>query len=61
VRQGDWKLVGRGDPANLKNWELYNLATDRTELHNVAAETLDRVRRMVTVWQTWAKRTGSKR
>jgi len=33
IRRGDWKLVrlGREGP-----WELYDLKTDRTELHNVA-------------------------
>jgi arylsulfatase A-like enzyme len=34
IRVGDWKLVrlGRNGP-----WELYNLKTDRTELHDLAA------------------------
>ena len=61
VRQGDWKLVGRGDSANLKNWQLYNLATDRTELHNLAAASPDRVARMARAWQDWAERTGLER
>jgi len=60
VRQGDWKLVGRGDPANLKNWELYNLANDRTEIHDLAAASSDRVKRMAEAWQDWARRTGLK-
>jgi len=61
VRQGDWKLVGRGDPANLENWELYNLADDRTENHNLAAVSPQRVERMARAWQDWARRTGLKR
>ena len=61
IRAGDWKLVGHGDPANLKDWELYNLANDRTEIHNLAAASPQRVERMARAWQDWAKRTGLKR
>ena len=61
VRQGDWKLVGHGDPANLKNWELYNLANARTEVHNLAHASPQRVERMAHAWQSWAKRTGLKK
>lgn len=58
VRRGDWKLVGRGDPADRNNWELYNLAIDRTEIHNRARESPERVKHMAEVWQEWAQRTG---
>lgn len=58
VREGDWKLVGRDDPKNLKNWELYNLANDRSELNNLASEHSGRVRRMANDWNQWAKETG---
>ena len=37
VRQGNWKLVGAGDPASLKNWELYNLAEDLSEQTDLSA------------------------
>ena len=37
--QGKWKLVAR----HKKEWELYDLAADRTELTNVAAEHADTV------------------
>jgi hypothetical protein len=39
VRAGDWKLVRLGRKGE---WELYNLKTDRTELHNLAAQEPDR-------------------
>ncbi len=46
LRDGDWKLVSfRGGP-----WELYHIADDRTELHNLAAAQPDRVKRMATEW-----------
>lgn len=53
VREGDWKLVKlRRGP-----WELYDLAADRTEALNLATEQAQRVRRMTTLWEGWAKRT----
>jgi len=51
LRDGDWKLVSfQSDP-----WELYNLAQDRTETHNVAAQHPDIVARMAKQWHDMAK------
>ncbi|MBS0210750.1 MAG: arylsulfatase [Planctomycetes bacterium] len=46
LRVGDWKIVA------LKNqpWELYNLAVDRGESHNLASQYPDRVRELEAVW-----------
>jgi arylsulfatase len=55
MRVGDWKLVAKGPAAP---WELYNLAYDRTEQHNLAAKEPDRVKTMVKQWETWANRAG---
>lgn len=52
VRVGSWKLVA---PPN-GPWELYDLSTDRTELHDLAAEQPDRVRSMAAIFDTWSKR-----
>ncbi len=50
LRDGDWKLVSfQSQP-----WELYDLARDRTELHNVAAQHPDVVARMVKQWHEMA-------
>ena len=56
IRIGDWKLVAKG-PAGA--WELYDIAADRTELVNLAAEQPDRVRQMVAKWEAWARRSGA--
>ena len=46
LRDGDWKIVSfRSQP-----WELYNLAKDRTERHDLASQHPERVARMVRVW-----------
>jgi arylsulfatase len=57
VRVGDWKLVrlGRNGP-----WELYNLKTDRTELHDLAATEPDRAAELAAKWDAWATRTNVK-
>jgi len=53
IRIGDWKLVARGEAGQ---WELYNMADDRTELNNLAAEQPRRVKEMNEKWWSWAKR-----
>ena len=62
IRQGDWKLVGRGvsPPAGIDaaKWELYDIAKDRNELHNLASSQPERVRQMAAEWKTWAERVG---
>ncbi|RLS35092.1 MAG: arylsulfatase [Planctomycetota bacterium] len=51
LRDGDWKLVSfRSQP-----WELYNLAVDRTELHDVASHNPAIVSRMVQQWHDMAE------
>jgi len=51
LRDGDWKLVSfQSDP-----WELYNLATDRAEMHDVAAQHPDIVARMAAQWTDMTK------
>lgn len=52
VRVGSWKLVAGPDGP----WELYDLANDRTELHDLAAEQPDRVQSMAKVFDAWSKR-----
>jgi arylsulfatase A-like enzyme len=55
VRQGDWKLVSTY-PAD--SWALYNLKTDRTELHDRSQQQPQRVRQMAALYDAWAKRVG---
>jgi len=47
LRDGDWKLV------NFKGqqWELYNVANDRTELNDLAASQPERLQRMIEQWK----------
>ena len=47
IRVGPWKLVAAGAEGP---WELYNLATDRTETNNLAEREPDRVRQLQRAW-----------
>ena len=54
VRIGNWKLVRKyPDP-----WELYDMAQDRTETRDLAAQYPDRVADMRARYDEWAARCG---
>ena len=57
VREGEWKLVAKG-PAG--EWELYDMAGDRSETQNLAAEHPDVVSRLAAAWDRWAERAAAK-
>lgn len=54
LRAGDWKI------AALKNkpWELFNLASDRSEVHNLAELYPEKVKEMEAAWERWYKRVN---
>lgn len=54
VRRGDWKLVARHG----KEWELYDLAKDRTELQDLAKEHATVATELAAMWEAWAKDVG---
>jgi arylsulfatase len=55
IRDGQWKLVRLGP-----EWELYDLAIDRNEMHNQAAKQPELVKQMDAAWLAWWKDcTGS--
>jgi len=54
VRSGNWKIVSTFPDS----WELYDMAADRTESNNVAAQHPDVVKTLGAEWDAWAKRTN---
>lgn len=62
VRDGRWKLVGRGvaGPRGVvaDKWELYDMQADRTETHNLRDQHPDVVQRLAEAWQAWSQRAG---
>lgn len=53
IRQGDWKLVWG---ASEKQWELYDLKSDRSETNNLATTFPNRVAAMSRDWEAWQQR-----
>ncbi|WP_435020153.1 arylsulfatase [Tundrisphaera sp. TA3] len=48
LRVGDWKIVS-ATPST--RWELYDLATDRAELHDLAAQKPEKVKELAAIWE----------
>jgi arylsulfatase len=55
IRDGQWKLVRQG-----ATWELYDMAVDRTEARNLAAQRPELVQEMDTAWLNWWKECTGK-
>jgi arylsulfatase len=48
LRVGDWKLVSKGEGGP---WELYNLKTDRGEMHDLSSKYPEKVQELAARWQ----------
>jgi hypothetical protein len=57
IRSGDWKLIHYWEDG--RN-ELYNLATDLGEQHDLATLATERTAQLWTELQAWFKQTGAK-
>jgi arylsulfatase len=66
VREGKWKLASKSvlnnsfafdkiDELDLKDWELFDMENDRTELYNLADQHPEIVKKMAIEWNTWAR------
>jgi arylsulfatase A-like enzyme len=56
IRKGDWKLIEFFDTGMA---ELYNLAKDPSEQHNLASEKPDRKRELLEALHAWQRRVGA--
>jgi arylsulfatase len=54
VRSGNWKMVSLWPG----EWELYDMAADRVERNNLAAQRPEIVKTLGTEWDAWAARTN---
>jgi len=54
IREGDWKLVSK----HPGGWELYDIASDRTEMNDLAKKQPQRVQEMAAQWDAWSSRVG---
>ena len=62
VRDGKWKLVRKGDTRSgrLHPWELYDMESDRTEMHNLAGQYPENAAELNAKWEEWAQRAKVK-
>lgn len=58
LRKGDWKIVLNVQPWGPGDWELYNMAKDRSELNNLAAQQPDKLRELVSEYERYASDVG---
>ena len=56
VRKGNWKIVTDNDRASEIKWELYNLASDRSETNDLANEQTQIVKDLSQRWHDFARR-----
>jgi arylsulfatase len=58
VRCGDYKIVFIPKPKGPEKWQLYNLAKDPGEIHDLAEEDEERLAKMVKMWDQYVLETG---
>lgn len=58
VRRGDYKIVFIPKPKGSEKWQLYNLAKDPGEIHDLAEQDPERLEKMVKVWDQYVLETG---
>ena len=58
VRQGSWKLRWQHKPMGKADWELFDLAADPAERHDLAAKNPGKVQELVALWDDYVKRNN---
>ncbi|RWA08926.1 hypothetical protein EKO27_g6168 [Xylaria grammica] len=57
-RRGDWKIVFIPKPKGPERWQLYNLATDPGEVHDLAEQEPERLKELIKLWDIYVLETG---
>jgi len=60
MRSGDWKIVSAYNYSSreFKDWELYNISSDRSELNELGSKYPDRRNQMIEQYNKWADSAG---
>jgi arylsulfatase len=59
LRKGDWKIVYANPQWGTGEWELYNIAKDRTESRNLAKSNPAKLNEMLADWKRYVADTGT--
>ena len=58
MRQGDLKAVSVAPPFGTGIWQLYNIADDPGETHNLAKEQPEKLATLKAAWESYANDVG---
>ena len=58
MRDGKWKIVSMYRRNQPTQWQLFDMDSDRTELHDLSQEHPELKKAMIARWQKWADRVG---
>ncbi|EMC96936.1 hypothetical protein BAUCODRAFT_32681 [Baudoinia panamericana UAMH 10762] len=58
VRCGDWKIVFIPKPKGPEKWQMYNLAHDPGEVHDLAEADPERLQKMIKMWDQYVLECG---
>ena len=59
LRKGDWKIVFANKQWGTGDWELYDIARDRSESRNLASSEPARLKEMIAAWDVYVAETGT--
>jgi arylsulfatase A-like enzyme len=57
-RKGQWKVLRLPVPYGSGDWQLYDLAADPGELHDLSSKFPDRVGELARAWEDYADSNG---
>ncbi|GAP88235.2 putative arylsulfatase [Rosellinia necatrix] len=57
-RRGDWKIVFIPRPKGPERWQLYNLASDPGEVHDLAEQEPAKLKELLRLWDIYVLETG---
>ena len=58
IRQGDWKITWLYEPFGTEDWQLFNLAEDPGEQHDLSDKFPKKRKTLIALWDEYAKTNG---
>jgi len=58
IRQGDWKISWLYPPFGNYSWELFNLAEDLGEQHDLSDKFPEKKKKLIDLWDQYVKKNG---
>ena len=58
IRQGDWKISWLYEPFGTEDWQLFNLAEDPGEQHDLSSKLPNKKKALIALWDEYVKTNG---